>query len=386
MSYFQNLPLELTEAILDYLDVADFRKTLRTAKFLRHPSEKRLYHRVALPTDLNTAKGLGKIHARFLETIVQSEHLAQHVIELVVGGVNPPEGGNPDINRVIGDAMKKMINLKKLNIYGNPYIAHAHLDSIPFSLTHLVISTQIYADEVPVPNLLPILRAHPDLQELALDCSDFCSELVAALRAEQKGLAPESEIICPKLKRFDGYDEGLLLFLPMRRIESATSLGPGAGWFDDEGRSGNARWLNPLLIQSLQHLRVLEIWPKREWNDPIHSFPHYAPYLTSLTHIQVVDDIRALNHGVDVILTALGHIKTLESVTLASGGIQGLSMMDVRDAVRNVCDVLPDITEVFVGIDEKDLMYYRYFKGEGIQTDLVDQSVACWPYTRWLRE
>ena len=45
---FQNLPLELTEAILYYLDYPSVRQTLRTASFLRHLSEKRLYHEVNL--------------------------------------------------------------------------------------------------------------------------------------------------------------------------------------------------------------------------------------------------------------------------------------------------------------------------------------------------
>jgi len=80
-------------------------------------------------------------------------------------------------------------------------------------------------------------------------------------------------------------------------------------------------------------------------------------------------------------------MKTLESVTLASvAWTVGLTMMEVRDAVRNVCNVLSDIPEVFFVIERNDLVYYRYVKGEGIQVDLVDQDVACWPYARWLHE
>jgi len=388
MSYFQNLPLELREVILDHLDAADFRNTLQAARFLRHSSEKRLYHGVALPTDRNDAEGLERIHTLFLETVVQNDHLALHVVKLVLGDFNPPEEGNPDINRVIGEAMKKMINLKELEIYGNPYIAHARLHSVPFSLTHLVISTQICADEEPVPGLLPILQAHPDLEELALDCSGLSDDLVSTLTAERKGLIPQNEILCPKLKRFDGYDEGLLLFLPRRRIESATSLGSGAGFFDDEGRGGDCRFLNPALIPSFQYLRALEVWPNREQYGPKYSLPTFAPYLTSLTHLEIVDDIRVLgrtgNRG-DV-LRALRSMKSLESITISSGKFWGLTWMDVYNGIWDVRYFLPDIQEIFIGIEETDWMYHRYVKGKVIQRDTVDQNVACWRYARWLRD
>jgi len=87
------------------------------------------------------------------------------------------------------------------------------------------------------------------------------------------------------------------LFCAFDKIESATSLSPGAGYFDDEGRGSASRWLNPVLIKSFQHLRVLELWPKHEWNDSTDSFPHFVVYLISLPQIQIVDDIRALSHG-----------------------------------------------------------------------------------------
>ena len=384
------MPLELIEAILDYLDVPNLRRTLRTARFLRYPSEQRLYHRVTFPT--YSTSDPGNVQARFLDTILKNDRLAQYVIKLVLGAITPREGGNAKVNRILGQAMNKMINLKQLDIYGNPYIAHAHLDSVPFSLTHLVISTQVMSDLEPVPGLLPILQAHPDLEELALDCSDFPDDLVSTLKEGHKGLVSEESepILCPNLKRFDGYDEGLRLFLPMRKIESSTTMGPGLYYTDDDGNIDLVGWLNPLLIQSYQHLRVLEIWPKREGNIVVCCLPTIAPYLTSLKHLQIVDDIRALvnQSDSDHILSSLARIPTLESITLSSLGVDsGIAMMDIRDAVRHVCSALPDIPQVFVGVEEgSKLLFYRYVRGEGIQTDLVGQDVACRPYTRWLQE
>ena len=389
MTHFHDLPLELIAAILDYLDISDVRNTLRTAKSLRHPSEKRLYHSVALPTDRHSAEGHGTIHTRFLETISRHNRLARHVVKLVLGDANPPGRGDPDINRFISDAMETMINLKELEIYGYPYISHAYLDSVPFSLTNLVISTKTYDKEAPTPDLLPILQAHPNLEELALDCLYLPKDLVATLKAERNGLVPQKKILCPKLKRFEGYDSCLLLFLPMRKIDIATSLGCGTRWseYGEGGQTGGSSFLlDPVVIQSFQHLRVLEVWPACDWTTSTHSFPNFAVHLTSLIHIKIVEDVRAFNYRSDLTLPALSRIQSLQSVTLATGRYPGLTIMDLRDSVGNVCNVLPDIQEIFVGADRKDLMYYRYVKGEGIQVDLVDRNVACWPYARWLRD
>jgi len=41
MAFFQHLPLELTEAILDYMDSTTLQNALLVVRFLRFPSEKK---------------------------------------------------------------------------------------------------------------------------------------------------------------------------------------------------------------------------------------------------------------------------------------------------------------------------------------------------------
>ena len=386
MSYFQQLPLELTEAILDYLRPGSLRATIRTAKFLRFPGEKRLYSRVILP--INPAmEDLGDIQSLFLSTVANSDRLAQHVVRLVLGEIAPLEEGKANINCIIGQAMKMMINLKELDIFGFPYIGHAQLDSVPFSLTHLVMSGEKTNNEATtVPDLISILRTHPDLEELALDCTKPLPDLVAALKTEQQGLVPKTGILCPRLKRFDGYDDGLRLFLPLRNIESGTSLGSGAEYVANDGLAD--LWLTPVLKPSYQYLRVLEVWLDRQWLDTCF-LPTVAPYLTSLRDLQLVD----YTFGVppqDYLQPLLGCIPALDSLTLSimATGTTETIMTDAQNVVPLVRSVCPTVGEIYVGREgiADEVVYCRYTKRGGFHSGLVSQEVACRPYARWLIE
>ena len=384
MAYFKELPLELAEAILDCLDNGALRETLRTAKFLRYPSEKRLYRAVTLPTNRNESQELGYLQRRFLETILSNERLAHYVVKLALGNTAPSKNSDSRVNRIIGQAMKKLINLKELNIFGYPYTLHAQLHSVPFSLTHLVISADKCSDTAPVLSLVPILQAHPNLEELALDCSPLPPDIVDALNAErERPTSPESGILCPYIKRFDGYDEGLRLFLPMRRIESGTSVGSGTEYIEEENLVDV--WLTPLLIQSYQHLRVLEVWPDRD--DNVCFFSTVAPYLTSLTHLQILDDVFDL-HVQDYLLLSLGRIPSLKSVTFMAIHGSWISEPTASGVVRLVRTVCPDIPEIFIGGagGSTSVSYYHYRKGESFHINIVGQEVACRPYARWLLE
>ena len=282
--------------------------------------------------------------------------------------------------------MKKLVNLRQLSLYGSPYIVNADLDSVPFTLSYLVLSGERESDIDPDLPLLAILQAHPTLEELALDFSGLPRDLVSALKAEQEGAISEHDILCPNLKRFDGCDEGLRLFLPMRRIENVTSLGCGAEYINNVGEHLSL-WLNPILKTSYQQIRTLEAWPEE---DDFSWFfnPAITPYLTFLTHLLIFDSERGLAHHNYDLLIALEQFKALQSITLISAGATGIAMKDVQDAVRHVRGALPDLEEIFVGLgeDQEDMVYYRYAKGEGIKPDPVGRELACKPYTRWLRQ
>jgi len=387
MTYLQHLPLELIEAILKYLRPRSLRATIRTAKFLRTPGERKLYSRVFLPIDRFATKRLWKIQVRFLNTVLENDRLAQHVVKLVLGDSDPSAEGDAQINHVLGQAMEKMINLKQLKIFGHPYIVHAHLDCVPFSLTHLFISGERFSDTAPVPELIPILRAHPNLEELAVDCMEFPPDLVLALKEEQQGLVPESGILCPRLKRFDGYDEGLRLLLPMRKIRSGTALvHSGANDVDNDSIMG--LWLTPVLISSYQYLRVLEVWPNHGKNPSF--LVTIAPFLTSLTHLQILDDILSL-HPQHYLLHLLCRLPALESITLTTRGGKSLTLVTsaLQDVVRLVHTVCPNISKIYVGGEAplSNVVYYGYdTKGQGVEISLVSQEVACRPYARWILE
>ena len=291
--------------------------------------------------------------------------------------------------------MKNLVNLKELDIYGRSHIVHAHLDSVPFSLTHLFSSwmedsdsdTKIDSDSRKDPPLLAILQAHPTLEELGLSLPSALwmpRDLVSALKAEQEGVVEENDIICPKLRRFDGCDEGLRLFLPTRRIECVTALGRGAEYIVEMDKHLSI-WLNPILQQSYQHIRVLEVWPEEDHY--IWFFPTIALYLTSLTHLCIFGDVRELAHRSCDLSSALGQIETLQSITLSSAGEEGITMVDVQEAVQFVQGALPDVKEIFVGLEEEEeMVYYRYVEGEGMRCKVVGQDVACRLYTKWMRD
>jgi len=377
----QNLPLELTEAVLDYLEDCDLRRTLRTARFLRYPSERRLYYTVSLL--IGPKGGQGGRQARFLNTVFNNHRLAQYVIVLVMGGCSPADEGDPRVNAIIGQAMKKMVNLKDLSIAGGPYILNAQLDSVPFSLTRLLFSGGIFSDK-DFPSFLPILRAHPKLEELAFESSTLPSDLIAALKTE--GEVPGSEILCPHLKRFDGYDDGLRLFLARRRIERGTTMGSGDELIKYEDLA--AVWLTPTLTSSYRHLRVLEVWITYRPTRNACLLPTIAPYLTSLTHLLLVDNFSCMHPG-DPVISSLGKMRALESFTLSdmevtfSAAVLDPQATSIVGLVRVVC---PDIAEIFVGGYSEPPVFHHYTKGRGLHSSAVSEEVACRPYTKWVRE
>ena len=382
-SYFQKLSLELLDIILEHLEVSTLLAALRTAKFLRYPSERRLYNQVNLwtqPTGLHDS-GLEDRQAAFLNTVLKNDHLAHHVVQLALRGNDFMEG-DTGIDGIIGGSMKKMINLKKLAISGHSYIRHANLQSVPFNLTHLIISadTTVYT-ELDLP-LLSILRAHPNLEELDLDFPELPSDLVEALKAEQNGLSHESGILCPNLKRFDGYNRTLRLFLPMRSIESGTTMGCWADYIHVDDLPDF--WLTPALIQSYRHLLVLEILP--EFDTDTLFLSTIAPYLTSLTHLRTIAKLHTLGTE-GHLLESLGRMPALKSLTLRGVLMprQLATVETAREVVRLVCDVCPDIAEIFVeGAESKEVMYYHYLKGKGLQSRLASHEVAFDSYIVWL--
>jgi len=213
-------------------------------------------------------------------------------------------------------------------------------------------------------------------------------ELISALKAERDGLTPTSRILCPKLKIFEGYDEAMRLFLPLRKIEVRTIMAPGQYHIDNDSDPVDV-WLTPALIESYKHLRVLEVWPERPERDRRHFLPVIAPFLTSLTHFHLLDDLCIL-HPTDPILLSLGRIPILQSVTFSqSSSMWKKPSWDAREMAQLVCTVCPNIQEIFVKDDQKadreweGEMYCRYTKG-GVYDSFVDDSVACKPYATWL--
>ena len=379
------MPFELLEAILGHLDTTTLSKAIRTALFLRNPSERRLYHRVTFRTFSWVAQ------KRFLKTVTEADRLAQQVVILVLERNSPISlARNAELHRCIEQAMKKLINLKHLNIYGSSAIISAHLDCAPFSLTHLVVSGDKVSYSDLDPPLTAILRAHPNLEELAVRFMPLPSDLASTLKAEQKSLTPEGGILCPKLKRFDGYDEGMRQFLPLRKIEGYATMGPGPKYINDEDLE--AAWLTPALKESYRHLRALEVLRSRGRNRN-HYLSTIAPYLTSLTHLHLLDDLDDL-HATDHILSSLGRIPTLKSVTLTKSRPKLYAVSGrAREVAQLVCSVCLDLAEIFVedyeekdaAEDPGDIMYSRYTKG-GVHDGFSNYSVACGHYTGWLYE
>jgi len=93
-------------------------------------------------TDSSTADGLVHRQVSFLNTVLHNDRLARYivVVKLSMGKLDHIEGGDPRISSILGQSMKKLVNLKRLEMLENPYIMHTQLDSVPFSLTHLSIS------------------------------------------------------------------------------------------------------------------------------------------------------------------------------------------------------------------------------------------------------
>ena len=384
MSYFQNLSLELIEAILDYLDVKSLENALRIAKFLQYPSERRLYYTVALWTERTSSQGLGleDRQAIFLNTVFNNDLLARHVVRLALGGYSTMEVDSR-VNGLIGGSMKKMINIKKLALFGYPYILHGNLHSLPFALTSLIISIDTSAYTALDLPLLSILRAHPNLKELDLGSTELPSDLVEVLKAEQDGSSHESGILCPHLKRFDGYNETLRFFLPMRTIERGATIGSGTEYIRDDNLPDF--WLTPTLIKSYQHLRVLEVSPEYDADSLFLST--IAPYLTSLTHFRAMTGIHTQGTE-DHLLESLGRMPALKCFTLRVYLVTQLATVETAlEVVRRVCGVCPDIAEIFVqGRDGTEMMYYHYLRGEGLQSSLASDEAAFGSHDAWLHE
>jgi len=340
---------------------------------------------VAFPIYLET----WDTQAHFLKTIALNDRLAQHVVKLSLGRNHHVSKGDAVIERSIGEAMKKLVNLKKLNLYAQSsnYIVSAHLDSVPFSLTRLVLSWRKPNPTDPDPPLLSILQAHPTLEELFLSHPSGClpPDLISALIAEQDGLSgSEKGILCPEPKRFRVCDEDLRLFLPNRRIECVASWGCGAERILETDQHVST-WLNPILIPSYHHIRILEVWANPD-QGYIWFLPTIAPYLTSLTHLCIFDDIRKLGQDDYDLTSTLGQVQTLQSLTMSSVDEDDITMADVQEAVQFVRGVLPDIQEIIVGLDEEGMVYYRYVKEEGMQRTFVDHGMAFGPYNRWVHD
>ena len=379
MTSFQDLALELIEAILDYLDVKSLATTSRAAKCLQYPSERRLYYKVNLcsrPMDGPRDFSPQDRQAFFLNTILNKDRLARYIVQLSIGGFFLDEG-DPRVNVVIGGSMKKMINLKRLAIFGYPYIMNADLDFAPFRLTHLVISGERYLEglgdfdtdtESEVP-LLSILRAHPTLVDLELDYKRLPLRLIDALNAERISPSTESGLICPHIKRFSGSEEGLRLFLPMRTIESGMMTRDPHEFVERHQLSDI--WLTPSLVQSYQRLRFLEV-------RNTYLLFSIAPYLTSLTHLRTHGNLYSLRMtGPGHLLWLLGQMPALQSFTLNSRAPLSratLGVENAREVVRLVCAACPDIVEILVkarGTSTISALYYRYTKRRGLQDGLV---------------
>ena len=403
MSYFQRLPLELTDAILDYLDARWYlrakqrtatvlyylRATQRTARFLRHPSERKLYRRIDF--DVLSFTGRRPVHvsvqqARFFDTVSKNDRLASYVVRLqMLQGLRDP---TEEEIRTISRGMEKLVNLKQLSIRGE---FNARLsDPVPFQLTHLaVISSDCDDYSGPSSALLSILQAHTTIEALTfrfLPETELPPDLISALKAEQQdGLTPRNRIICPNLKRFEGYDEAMMLFLPLRKIEVRTIAGHEPKDIDTDDDPVDV-WLAPAFIESYKHLRVLEVWPERPERDRRHFLPVIAPFLTSLTHFHLQDDLRIL-HPTDPILLSLGRIPRLQSVTLSQASeMWRKPSWDAPGLAQMVCTVCPNVQEIFVKNAEgywASVIYCRYTKG-GVYDSSVDDSVACKPYATWL--
>ena len=390
MAFFQYLHLELTEAILDYVDSDTLQSTLLVARFLRFPSEKKLYLRVSL-SDSSTVEGLVQRQVSFLSTVLHNDRLAQCVVKLLMGGCVPIQEGDPRINSILGPSMKKMVNLKQLEVFGYPFIIHAHLDSVPFSLAHLVISGEKNVEDEDQDRdrdlpILSILRAHPNLEELSLLFPALPPDLVQVLQSEQtRAIVSEEGIICAHLKRFDGYDDGLRLFLPTRMIEGVMATGSGVGNIGNDNLA--EVWLTPPLIQSYQYLRVLEVWPDRQKDTCFLST--IASYLTSLTHLQIVDSpLKRITADTELVLT-LERIPTLKSVTFTALLEEDwVPEATVQQRVELVCSACPEVTDIFVGSgeDPAEVMYHQYTKGVGFRIPLVGSEVACRQYAKWVHE
>ena len=85
---------------------------------------------------------------------------------------------------------------------------------------------------------------------LKLDYQRLPSGLIEALQAEREASSNDTKgIIRPRIKRLTGYDEALQLFLPMRTIESGTTVGYGVENIEDEDLVDV--WLAPLGTLSL---------------------------------------------------------------------------------------------------------------------------------------
>ena len=387
------MPLELIEDILDYLDVIALRGTIRTAKFLRYPSEKRLYRRVIFPATSNSWDA----QACFLETIAESDCLGQHVVKFVLGRNDQLDvTRRARVNQSIGEAMKKMVNLKELDVYGGPAIINAHLDSVPFSLTHLVLCVSKFAFSsysIRVIPFLSIIRAHPNLEDLALCVSDILFDLETALKEEQDRHTSKNDILCPKLKRFEGSDKDMRLFLPMRKIECRRALRSPAlavEYIADEQLEDV--WLIPALKESYRHLRSLEVCP---YHREARSFlTVIAPYLTSLTHLHVLDNLHRYTPTDDVgILHSLGRIQALRSVTFTDPVKIGIPVWLAREIAETVRTICPNIREVFVqdcerrGEEPNDAMYYQSARRNGVVSSaFVSRWIACKPYADWVDE
>jgi len=361
----QNLPLELVETVLDYLDDHDLLNTLRTARFLRHPSERKLYREISLSA--HASKGC------FPETIVDDDRLAGYVTRVVTG-----DAGDQRFNAVVGQAMKKMINLKDLDIYGDSSsITNLRLDLVPFSLTRFVLTILGWGDDSEFLPFVSILRAHPNIEELAFDFSSPPLDLIAVLKAEEE--TPGSDILCPRLNSFYGNVEDLRLFLPRRRINRVRAIGSETDRLVDQ-RDLATLWLTPSLIPSYQHLRILEVglFDPRTRNTCFLLI--IAPYLISLTHL-LLSDRSSRYHPADDILLSLRGLRALESFTLTD--LDGAAVLDVPNPhaiVDLVRTVFPDIAEIFVG--GCNSRYYQYKKGRRLHSSLVSEEVACRPYTK----
>ena len=182
---------------------------------------------------------------------------------------------------------------------------------------------------------------------------------------------------------FTRNDDALQPFLPMRRIERVLVTGFEAGNIASNELA--EVWLTPPLIQSCQHLRVLEVWmtDRETWN--AYFLSTIAPYLTSLPHLLLVDWSSYIHPG-DYLLLLMGKIRALESFTIADmDNTVSNTESEAEVMVDLVLTVCPYIAGIFVG-GFTTPRYYQYTKGRGLHNSPVSQEVACRPYTKWVRE